>query len=285
MTDEIDISTLTDAQLAQAIGDDAVPEAVPEAAPEAAPAPEPVAEQAEPEESEGHPKRRMLDDLREERARRKEMAARMEEMEKRFAEYQARTAEYLQTLQTPGAAPTPPPDFEADPIEFLRHQQAEVSKSLEALKAQQAAIEQRRQAEGQWAAMREAVGRAEAEFVKSKPDYYDAVNHLRSGRRTALEAQGASPSQIDQVLQADAVAVATEAGRLGLSPAEYAYRIALGYGWQPRPVAAVKSAAEAPKSLAGAAGRSDDATPSLQDIAKMSDDAFNKLFDKLMTGT
>lgn len=283
MTDQ-DVASLTDTELAAMMAEDApVPAPEPEPVAEAAPAvPEPVAEEAQHPEG----KRRMIDDLREERSRRREMAARMEEMERRFTEYQQRTAEYLASIQAGAAPATPPPDFDSDPIEYLRHQQAEASKTLEALKHQQIAIEQRRQVESQWSAMREAVGRAEAEFVKSKPDYYDAVQHLRSGRRAQLEQQGASSQQIDQLLQADAVALATEAGRLGLSPAEYAYRIAVGYGWTPKAVAAAVAPAEAaPKSLGAAAGRADDAAPSLSDIAKMSDADFDKMFNKLMVGT
>lgn len=292
MTDK-DVSSLTDTELAAMMVEDApAPEPAAEAAPEpvAEVAPEPTAEAAPEADEPQHPegKRRMIDDLREERSRRKEMAARMEEMERRFAEYQQRTVEYLASMQAapPGQAVPPPPDFDSDPIEYLRHQQGEVAKNLEAIKAQQMALEQRRQAETQWAAMREAVGRAEQEFVRSKPDYYEAVQHLRAGRRSQLEQQGAAPHQIDQLLQADAVALATEASRLGLSPAEYAYRVAVGYGWQPKPVAtAVAPAEAAPRSLGAAAGRQDDATPSLADIAKMSDADFDKIFAKVMGGS
>jgi hypothetical protein len=103
-----------------------------------------------------------------------------------------------------------------------------------------------------------------------------------------LAQQGLPPQQVAQVIAQDAMAVTAEAGRLALSPAEYAYRIALGKGYMPkaRQAAQVASAAEdAPKSLGGASGKAEGATPSLSDISRMSDKDFEKVFQKLMGGT
>src|SRR5512139_1896187 len=285
MTDSTtDIGALTDAQLAELMQPDPAPPPEPES-PElaAALAPEPEAPAEEPKAEAKHVP---LAELLEERGRRKEAQARMDEMERRFQEYQARTqqviAERLAQQPQPEQAPV---DYNEDPIEYLRRQQETVAQNLQQLHQQQQAFVQQQQADRQWTAMRTAVTQAESAFAQKTPDYYDAVNHLKTTRRAQLEAQGVPAQHIDQVLTQDAIAVASEAGRLGLSPAEYAYRIAMGSGYQPKAQRPAQAPQEAPKSLGGASGRAEPTTPSLKDVSKMSDADFNKLFDKLMTGT
>ena len=276
MTDEIDISTLPDDQLAAMMGDEPPPAEVEEG-------PEPAAPEAPPEPPKPETQHVPLADLMEERGRRKEAQARMEEMERRFSEFQQRVAEHFQ--QQPQQ---PAVDYDQDPIEYLRQQQAAVAQNLESLRAQQQAIVQRQQAEQQWTAMRTAVGEAEKQFAERQPDYWEAVKYLRESRASDLAQQGMPPQQVAQVIAQDAMAVTAEAGRLALSPAEYAYRIALGKGYTPkaRQVAQAAAAAEeAPKSLGGASGKPDGATPSLSDISRMGDKEFERVFQKLMAGT
>jgi hypothetical protein len=132
------------------------------------------------------------------------------------------------------------------------------------------------------------VGQSEAQFAQRQPDYWEAVNHLKQTRHQQLLSNGLSEQQAAMTIQQDAVAVASEAGRLGLSPAEYAYRIAVGAGYTPKQAQAARTAAAAdvaPKSLGGASGRSDASTPNLSDLSRMSDKDFDAVFRKLMGGT
>lgn len=278
MTDEIDLSSMTDDQLAGLMA-------------EAEPSQEPEAEQEAPAPSQEPPRKEPqhvpLAELLEERGRRKEAQARMDEMERRFSEFQARAQEYVANLQQ--AKPEPPAaSYEEDPIEYLRQQQAAVAANLEAMRQHQQQLAQRQAADRQWSAMREAVGQAETAFASRQPDYWEAVNFLKSARQQQLVSQGASEQQAAAIIQQDAIAVANEAGRLGFSPAEYAYRIAVGSGYTPKQAQAARAAVaaqEAPKSLGGASGRSDAATPSLADISRLSDKDFDAMFAKMMGGT
>ena len=285
MDETLNPGTMTDAELSALMQPDASPE--PEAEPVAPELDlgiaEPAAEEPKAEASKHVP----LAELLEERGRRKEAQARIDEMERRFAEFQARAQAALQQQQAAPQQP-PPVSYEEDPIEYLRQQQAAVSQNLQALAQQQAMTVQQQQAERHWAAMRDAVNKAEQAFVQSKPDYYDAVNHLKESRRAQLLQQGVPPSHVDQAIAQDAIAVATEAGRLGLSPAEYAYRIAIGSGYTPKQAKAAAAAAaaqEAPRSLGGAAGRTEAQQPTLRDVSKMSDKEFDAFFNKMMVGT
>ena len=278
---EIDVAAATDEQLAALIGD------ARDEAPEPAEA-EPVlaAPESPPEPPRQETQHVPLADLMEERGRRKEAQARMEEMERRFAEIQQRTAEYFQQQAAQPTEPTA--SYEQDPIEYLRQQQAAVAQNLEHIRQQQMALVQRQQAEQQWTAMRTAVGQAEAQFAERQPDYWEAVKYLRDSRASDLAQQGMPPQQVAQVIAQDAMAVTAEAGRLALSPAEYAYRIALGKGYMPKARQAAQAAVaaeDAPKSLGGASGKAEGATPSLSDISRMSDKDFEKVFQKLMGGT
>jgi hypothetical protein len=281
MTEDADLSTLSDDQLAAMMADEAPP------APEAPADEPPEAPEAPPEAPKAESKHVPLAELLEERGRRKEAQARMEEMERRFAEFQARTGEYIRQQQVAAVPPQPEVKYDEDPIEYLRQQQAAVAQNLEMMRAQQEALVQRQHAERQWSNMREAVGQAEKTFAQKQPDYWDAVQHLRQTRQQQLLSQGATEQQAAMVIQQDAIAVANEAGRLGLSPAEYAYRIAVGSGYAPKAQQAAKMAAaaeEAPKSLGGASGKADASAPSLSDISRMSDKEFDKVFAKLMGG-
>src|SRR5512139_392253 len=115
MTDEIDQQALTDDNLAAMLAEsasDVTPEQEPEQASEAPPPPRQEAQHVP------------LADLMEERGRRKEAQARMDEMERRFAEFQARAQAMLQQPQQPPQAPA---NYEDDPIEYLRQQQAQVA--------------------------------------------------------------------------------------------------------------------------------------------------------------
>jgi hypothetical protein len=275
---ELDVTALSDEQLQGLLdgGDEPTPE---EAAPE--PTPEPVAE--EPEHK-PEPKHVPLAELLEERGRRKEAQARLEEMERRFGEWQARAQQAMQQQTQPQAEQ--PPAYEDDPLGAIRFQQEQLARHLQATQQHLAQSEAQRQQQAQFAALREAVGQAEKEFAGKTPDYYEAVSHLRDTRVQQLAAQGLPPQAIEQAIVRDTLAVAQEARNLGLNPAEYAYRIALGSGWQAKPKAAPTPPAEAPKSLGGASGRAEaSGTPSLEDISRMNDKEFDALFAKLMVGT
>jgi hypothetical protein len=284
MTEDTDLSTLSDDQLAAMMGSQAPEHEAPD---EPILEAEPEAPETPPEAPKAEAKHVPLAELLEERGRRKEAQARVEEMERRFAEFQARAQEYI-AQRSAGEQEKPPANYEEDPIEYLRQQQAQLAASTEALRQHALQSAQQQAAAQQWAAMREAVDRSEKAFAQQAPDYWDAVQHLKSHRQQQLLAQGASEQQAAQVIQQDAVAVAAEAGRLGLSPAEYAYRIAIGTGYAPkaRQQAQASSAAhDAPKSLGGASGKSDASAPSLSDITRMTDKEFDKVFAKLMGGT
>jgi hypothetical protein len=289
MTDDLNPGTMSDEQLASLMQPDAeVPGSAPEPDPILA---EALAEPPPAEEPKQETKHVPLAELLEERGRRKEAQARMDEMERRFQEYQARTQEYLAQRQAqPQPQPEAPPvNYNDDPIEYLRQQQEAVAANLQMLHQQQQEFLQRQQAERHWSSMRNSVGQAEAEFAKVTPDYYEAVNFLKEQRKTQLLQAGAPPQQVDALIARDAIAVANEAASLAMSPAEYAYRIAIGKGYTPKQVQKAVEAAtaikDAPKSLGGASGRAEPQTPSLKDVSKMSDTEFNKLFDKLMVGT
>ena len=283
--DEKDVSQMTDAELQALMVDDAPAEPVAEAAPEA-----PVeAPEAVPEAPQRERQHVPLAELMEERGRRKEAQARLEEMEARFADFQRRTQEYLQQATQPQPEAEPPP-FEADPLEHLRQQQERLNQTLQMTQRQLAERELAQRQAAQWHAMREGVSQAEQAFVKSKPDYYDAVNFLRDQRTAQYKQAGVPDPQIPALLQRDAVTLAQTAASLGRSPAQFAYETALGLNYRaaapaPAPEEVAQKAAAAPKSLGGTSGRGDASRPDLSDISRMSDKEFNALFDKMMTGT
>lgn len=282
MDETKDVSQMTDAELQALIGqgDETVAEPEPEV-----PAAPPVAETA-PEAAPKEDRHVPLAELLEERGRRKEAQARMEEMERRLAEMQRGWQEHMAQLQAQPQAEPEVPAFDADPLEHLRQQQERLQQTLAMTQRQMAEREMARRQQEQWHAMREGVNAAEQAYAQQVPDYYEAVNYLRDHRAQQYKAAGVPEQQIPALLQRDAVTVAQAAASLGQSPAEFAYRQALGLNYRPKGAQQSEpKPGAAPKSLGGASGRSDATAPNLADVSKMSDKEFNALFDKMMTGT
>lgn len=138
-------------------------------------------------------------------------------------------------------------------VQTLAAQQRDL---IEATRQQQQVLERQRQME----MLTTSVSTSEAQFARSNPDYFEAVDHLKQGRlqeyevmypdghpqaethainsgfRTAAELRNA-------LLMQDVRTIAAHANQMGMTPAEMAYRLAKQRGYAarqtPSPAAAV----------------------------------------------
>lgn len=249
-----------------------------------------------------------------------------EELDKRYKQLQGALAEERaerkrlaeiarQYQQQPAKQPEPPapkiPDINEDPIGHfqakvaaLESQLAEAATAQGQTREQIAAEQVQRQFWGH-------VQRAEQEFSAKTPEYDAAVGFLEQSRVAELEfmfpdtveqswqiasqAGYRSPAEMRAAqLNQDRTAVAQQALRLGVNPAEMYYNLALRRGYQPKaqpksapvtPVQAARAGQAAAKSLssgAGAAGK--DGPMTLEDITDLyltDPDRADKEFAKL----
>lgn len=163
--------------------------------------------------------------------------------------------EELQKLKNPPAPPPPKPelpaqpDFTQDPKGYVDHTKAyvdhKVQAALEQLESgQKAATQTAEQAAAQAAETRffTALTTAEQQFVAQKPDYYDALGHLRELRaqEILLFDPGITQDQMKEILQREEMQLAANILRTGRNPSEVAYNLARARGYAPKPAVAPK---------------------------------------------
>ena len=236
---------------------------------------EPVGETPEPSEApEEKPQRTELDNMKaamhEERLRRKELASELEQMK-------AYAAEVTRRMQA-GQQGEKPPQYEEDPLGYLKQQVEGVGQNLNAIRQQQAQAQQYQHVVSK-------VTAEEQEFAKVVPDYTDAVNYLRQKRATELQTLGYGPQQIQGIIAQDTLQLVQRSGAMQQSVAKTAYELARANGYVTKAQAksaSLEAGAKATTSLQGVKGTPQDASGVPSNIGEMDDAEFNKLFAKMM---
>lgn len=131
------------------------------------------------------------------------------------------------------------PDFLEDPKGYV---DANLKKSQEALKKLNEANEQRdaqTRAQQEVTQLVSSIGAKEQEFIKSTPDYYDAVTHIRTVRASQLQMlyPQATPEQITRQITTEEVGAARQILQGNGDPAKFAYDYAKTMGYVPKAAA------------------------------------------------
>ncbi len=166
----------------------------------------------------------------------------------RLTEAQQKALEKLNAVEQ--AAVAKDPDFLEDPKGYV---DSKLSQTKDALKKLDEANEHRAQQERAQAEVTQLVGAVsnkEQEFLKSTPDYYEAVTHIRTVRASQLQMlyPQATPEQITRQITLEEVGAARQILQGGGDPADFAYKYAKTVGYTPKaPAAASGSTSAAPK--------------------------------------
>jgi hypothetical protein len=224
--------------------------------------------------------------LHEARERAKEYRARLEQMEKDQAEYRKSIEAKLERLVNPAPAK---PEFDKDPAGHLKSELEETRQTVQKLaESSQTSAKQQEQERAQ----REITVRTqamEAEFVKSNPDYAEAIAHLQKVANANLEAMGIEdPAQRAALVAQQSLGLAHQALQSGKNPAAVAYQLAKNYGYAGKKTevtveekkleSIAKGQKEASSSLGGGGERKAGAI-TLAELEKMSDEDLDKLLD------
>lgn len=250
-------------------GLDEVIEAPTEAAvePETAPEPEVKAPEAKAEE----PKPEAKPEPQEKQH--VPLAAHLEERRKWREENERVQAEVaklradMEALRNPPKAPDPEPDFVQDPKGYVDHRVKDVISKLEETGKQVETVGKTAEQvnmENQFNRFMTDLTATEQNFVQATPDYYDALNHIRSARAMELKilVPDITDDQVDNQIRQEEIGLASQLMKQGRNPHEYAYKLAAARGYQKKAAAPVlpdvpKPAQLSPDQTLGTSGGSD----------------------------
>ena len=220
---------------------------------------------------------------------------------KRNEEAQRKTDERIRLLTEAMTRPAEQPkeqvipDADKNPLDALKVSQQQLKELAEWKRNQ----EMEQQTNYQRQQLMNEAARLESEFVKATPDYVAASQFLSDSRRGELLASGMyHPNQVNQILKQEAMALAQQAIASGRNPAELVYAISKARGYALKAVEPIKTDNEADKIARIAEGQaanksigqaqgaqtSSGAKLDSKTLANMSDEEFQKLYNKMSRG-
>jgi len=226
----------------------------------------------------------------------------LDELTRKLAEHEERwnrASERLRQLQertaldtaAARAAADPEPDPNADPQAHYQWELRQHRRALEALHQQQ----QVSTAQAQAAQHQAMLSGLEQQFVlNGHPDYYERIGFLRERRNRELELMGYSDAaERAQIIANEAAMLVGGAIRQGRNPAQVAHELSEQWGYQPASADGGQGGASAADRIRDlqrkkAAAASLQAIPSrpaqgpltLEDIAEMDDETYERYVDK-----
>ena len=251
------------------------------------PAPEP--EQRAVSEPEEGPKGDLRVALREERERRRQAEERWQATMQQQAAMNQYLAELNQRLN-PQEAPPPPPDFESDPANYLKHNLDTVQRALGHFAAQQEQAQRAYAQQQQLEAMTAAVNTQEQSFAQKNADYYEALDYMRSRMAEEYKVLGVPEDQIPAAVTQNLRTFGLQALQAQQNPAERIYGLAKARGYNgsreansdklstiAKGVAASRGTRSSAPASNGEMSLAQAAALSYKQIEKMSEDEFRRL--------
>lgn len=178
----------------------------------------------------------------------------------------AEDAEVLKDLraQKQAAAAPKDPDFLEDPKGYVDANVKKTAEQVKTLREENERMAQERQQHQQVNQILSNVSQYEQAFVKTTPDYTQAIDHIRTVRASQLQMlyPQATSQQIQQQISSEEIGAAAQVLRAGGNPAEFAYNYAKTVGYQPKAAAPNADAAngeakpdkDAVRSMGGGGG-------------------------------
>lgn len=238
----------------------------------------------------------LLAELKRERAARQQAQSQLAEHSARQDKLQERLEHISQALQPQSQAP----DIGEHPVEHLAHGQSQTHDRLGKIEERLDKREQETEQVNRWNQFQNFLSTDEQSFKRTNPerDYDAAVDFLRASRDKEYEVMGIyDPATRQQYINQDAVAIAQSAIQAGKSPAEAVWDLASARGFENKPpeggaqqqngasqqsgadkLSALAKGQGASKSLSSAGGATE-IPLTLEALAEMSDDEFNRIPD------
>lgn len=234
-------------------------------------------EQTEPEQVEQQPQQKVvpLAALHEERREKKELREKIRLMEERFGQL---TQVVSQRLQPPPQE-AEIPDVNVDPVAHFRAKTEALERELRQLREPVQQMRQQTQADQQMQALQAHVAQQEARFAQEKPDYAEALAHVKRTSFAGIKALGYSDQQAMALMHQEFAKLSHRIATTGGDVAEHVYEMALANGYTPKQaqqekLQSLQNGVKAAKSLGSGGGVG--AKVSLAALAEMPADEFAK---------
>lgn len=206
---------------------------------------------------------------------RNDWKAKYAELEAKLSKGNERVEKLYEALNKPEAQA---PEYEQDPLGHLRHSKDLAEKEVQEMKKWRENLENSQKAQNEFAAFQQRVNNSEAKFAESNPDYWEAAQFVAKAKRDELEELGIPNEQINSVLQNQLVALTATALRGQKDPAQVIYALAKKSGFAKKQnIETLQKGVSASKSVPS--GRTVDKSLSIESLAGMSDDDFDKIID------
>lgn len=149
----------------------------------------------------------------------------------------AELTQTLQRMQQPAPAQAPPEkpvDFMDNPKAYIEQREQLIAQHLAMQNQQMQQLHMAQTQQMYQARFGQLVNESETSFAQQAPDYYDALDYLRSLETERFKAYNVPAEQIAANVQRSILGAAESALRQGLNPAEVVYKIANNYGFGAR---------------------------------------------------
>lgn len=197
------------------------------------------------------------------------------ELESKLSKGNERVEKLYEALNKPKEAP---PEFEQDPLGHLRHSKEQAEREVQEMKKWRENVESSQRNQNEFAAFQQRVNASEAKFAESNPDYWEAAQFVAKAKRDELEELGIPSEQINAVLQNQLVALTATALKSQKDPAQVIYSLAKKGGFSKKQdIGTLQKGVAASKAVPS--GRSVDKSLSIESLAGMSDDEFDRIID------
>ncbi len=219
---------------------------------------------------------------------RKGFQSRMDEMNQRLGKldaFEERMRE-IQERKQAEADKKPEPEYLDDPKEYVDHKLAKAEEKAEAADNKVTEMRQMTDQQAQMQQINNRLNTYDAEFVKESPDYYDALDYVRTVNIANIKAMGADEqTALTQAAQAMFMAQA-QAMHKGVDPAKMMYEMAKRFGYtgkapDPDPGKAQDAADDAIIAGQDAASMGGGAAPASERDEELDDDEFSEAFNEL----
>ena len=225
--------------------------------------------------------------LHEERMLRKEMAEELKQTQEQVGQLQG-LREELQSFRDEKKAEVDQTSYEDDPIGHLREQQEKMQAQMTERDVQ---TDQQQTQLQEVQQLQSTINAQVNEFVKDNSDYEQALNFVSQRRAQDLSALGITdPVAQQQIINTEAWGIAQTSLNNNKNPAEVVYSMAKSWGYKAagaekselqQKVETIDKGQQESQTLADAGGAPDSADLSLSDIETMTDDDFDKLWNKM----
>jgi hypothetical protein len=241
-----------------------------------------------PEGEEEDPKGDLRVPLRVERERRRQAEALAQTQMEQQRQLATTLAQITQRLmpQAPADEPAPQaPDWNTDPAGYVRHSIDQLNSALQTVQQQQVQQQQLQQQVEAFNQATRSVEDLERGFVEKNPDYYEAVDFVRSKLRAKFEVLGVPANMLNVAVKQDLQRFGLQSLQAGANPAERLFALAKveGYAGSKASLAAkldqVSKGQQSTKGARSSAPTSPGAM-SMEDAAKLPIKAFQKMSDE-----